>query len=132
MKPAAREWVEKAEGDYRTAPREAKVKRETNWDAVCFHAQQCIEKYLKSLLIETSTRFPKTHDLLALALLLKSALPQLAALEEDLDLLTRFAVAYRYPGESADKREAECAIRSMKKVRRILRKSSAGKTKSRK
>jgi HEPN domain-containing protein len=40
------EWVEKAEGDFRTAEREARVRKAPNYDAVCFHAQQCAEKYL--------------------------------------------------------------------------------------
>ena len=50
LKPATQEWIEKAEGDYRTALRERRVRRRPNHDAVCFHAQQCIEKYLKALL----------------------------------------------------------------------------------
>ena len=49
MKPATQEWIEKAEGDYRTALRERRVRRHPNHDAVCFHAQQCIEKYLNWL-----------------------------------------------------------------------------------
>ena len=32
------EWVKKAEGDLGTAEREAAVKENPNWDAVCFHA----------------------------------------------------------------------------------------------
>ena len=47
MKKLVAEWVKKAEGDAGTAKREAKVKEAaTNWDAVCFHAQQAVEKYL--------------------------------------------------------------------------------------
>ena len=44
------EWIEKAEGDYRTAEREMRVRKAPNYDAVCFHAQQCAEKYLKAFL----------------------------------------------------------------------------------
>jgi HEPN domain-containing protein len=32
-------------------------------DLVCFHLQQCIEKYLKARLNEAGIPFPKTHDL---------------------------------------------------------------------
>jgi len=52
MKPETREWINKAEGDLGTARREMKVTLEPNFDAACFHAQQCAEKYLKARLIE--------------------------------------------------------------------------------
>lgn len=52
MKPLTREWIEKAEGDFATASREIRVRKVPNYDAVCFHAQQCAEKYLKALLQE--------------------------------------------------------------------------------
>jgi HEPN domain-containing protein len=31
-----------------------------------FHAQQCVEKYLKALLVAPGLAFPRTHDLTAL------------------------------------------------------------------
>ena len=49
MKPLTREWVEKAEGNYATARRESRVRKKPNFDAVCFHAQQSAEKYLKAI-----------------------------------------------------------------------------------
>jgi HEPN domain-containing protein len=52
MKPLTSEWVEKAEWDFATANREIRVRKSPNFDAVCFHAQQCAEKYLKALLQE--------------------------------------------------------------------------------
>ena len=45
------EWMEKAEGDYATAERELRARRRPNYDAVCFHAQQAAEKYLKAFLV---------------------------------------------------------------------------------
>jgi hypothetical protein len=44
MNALTREWLDKAEGDYYTALRESRVRRRANYDAVCFHAQQCAEK----------------------------------------------------------------------------------------
>jgi HEPN domain-containing protein len=44
MTPLAAEWVSKAEGDYATARRELRARNKPNFDAVCFHAQQCVEK----------------------------------------------------------------------------------------
>ncbi len=63
MNPIAFEYVEKAEGDFATAERELGVTVNPNYDAVCFHAQQCAEKYLKAQLQESGIRFGKTHDL---------------------------------------------------------------------
>jgi len=66
MKPLTREWIDKAEGDFATALREIRVRKSPNYDAVCFHAQQCAEKYLKAMLQEAEVPFGKTHHLIAL------------------------------------------------------------------
>jgi HEPN domain-containing protein len=68
MKPLTREWVVKAEEDYRVARREQHAKPPAH-TAVCFHAQQCVEKYLKALLQEHELSFSRTHDLEALMML---------------------------------------------------------------
>jgi HEPN domain-containing protein len=62
MKPITREWVEKAEADFATARRELRVRKEPNLDAVCFHCQQCVEKYLKGRLQQDRIVFAKTHN----------------------------------------------------------------------
>ena len=41
-----REWIEKAEHDLTLAAHALKLKEKCPGDLVCFHAQQCIEKYL--------------------------------------------------------------------------------------
>jgi HEPN domain-containing protein len=125
MKPLTREWVEKGEGDRSTARRELRVRKSPNFDAVCFHAQQCAEKYLKALLQERGAAIPRTHNLEALAKPLLPANPALATLAASLRTLGAYAVETRYPGKSSDRamaREAlaHCeAIRAA--VRRILR-----------
>jgi HEPN domain-containing protein len=43
MNPLTLEWIEKAEGDFATAQREQRARKMPNYDAVCFHAQQCAE-----------------------------------------------------------------------------------------
>ena len=45
MNSQVTEWVLKAEGDFLTAGRELRARKSPNYDAVCFHAQQCAEKY---------------------------------------------------------------------------------------
>ena len=76
MNELVREWIEKAEGDVRTAEREASVTEGPNWDAVCFHGQQAVEKYLKPLLQREDIPFSKTHDLAILADLLLPTYPE--------------------------------------------------------
>ena len=125
MKPITVEWVRKAEGDFVTAERELSAASDPNYDAVCFHSQQCVEKYLKGMLQEAEVHFEKTHDLAAL---LDSALvlePDWENLRSELDLLSSFAVDFRYPGEFATEAEAECSIVTCRKLRQLVRASLA-------
>jgi len=66
MKRATAEWVTKAEGDFAMVEREARARKSPSYDGLCFHAQQCAEKYLKALLCEAAMEIPRTHDLVAL------------------------------------------------------------------
>lgn len=47
MSPLTAEWVAKAEGDLTSALRDWRARKVPNYDAACFHAQQCAEKYLR-------------------------------------------------------------------------------------
>ena len=62
MNPLTLEWIEKAEGDLHTALRELRARKFQNYDAVCFHAEQVAEKYLKAYLQDSSINVPKTHN----------------------------------------------------------------------
>jgi HEPN domain-containing protein len=66
MKPITTEWVAKAEADFATLERESRARSKPNYDAVCFHAQQCAEKFLKARLCEAGIELAKIHDLVAL------------------------------------------------------------------
>ena len=113
MKELVVEWVKKAEGDAGTARREAVVKEAPNWDAVCFHAQQAVEKYLKGLLQQEGIPFPKTHDLSVLLNLILPIFPELNELTDDLEWLSALAIEFRYPGEEAVQKDAESALTIM-------------------
>ena len=64
MKPTTREWVKKAENDFKVAVLILRRRKDVVPDAACFFCQQCIEKYLKARLLEAGITFPRTHDLL--------------------------------------------------------------------
>lgn len=123
MSPMTQEWVDKAEGDFGTAERELSVLSNPNYDATCFHAQQCIEKYLKARLQEAGIPFGKTHDLSLLLDMVLPVEPNWDTLRPDLQALNAFAVAYRYPGDSAGISEAQEAMLKCRNVRLIIRQS---------
>ena len=121
MQPDVAEWIVKAEADWATARREFQVRRRTNFDAVCFHSQQCIEKYLKARLILADIGFPKTHDLVALLALVQKAEPLWQPWKEHLAKLTYYAVTVRYPGESAGRADAAETLKVAKLLRDEIR-----------
>jgi len=102
MNPLTLEWVAKAEGDRATAERELRATTDLNLDAVCFHCQQCVQKYLKARLQEANILVPRTHDLTTLLDLLLPIEPTWKRLRAGLQRLSTFAVVYRYPGLFAD------------------------------
>jgi len=109
MQPETAEWVEIVEGDFLTATREAAAKV-PNFNAACFHAQQCIEKYLKALLVEHNIVFPKTHQLGFLGDLLPRAAGDLDPIGGELARLSPYAIDVRYPRGGADAAEARQAL----------------------
>lgn len=121
MKDLTKEWIKKSEGDVGTAVRESSVKEGANWDAVCFHAQQAVEKYLKGILQEIEKPFSKTHDLSVLLELALSEFPELSVLADDLEWLSAFAVEFRYPGEEALEEDAKHALAIMERVLSLLK-----------
>jgi len=71
MKRPTREWVKKAEADFRGARSLARQTPSLH-DLVCFHSQQCAEKYLKALLEELGIAIAKSYDLEKLLAVLQS------------------------------------------------------------
>jgi HEPN domain-containing protein len=121
MNPAVAEWVSKAEGDFLTAGRELRARKSPNYDAVCFHAQQCAEKYLKAVLQENDKPIPKIHNLIELMLLCEKMDSTFEMLRADLVTMERFSVGVRYPGEMAEKEDAQSAYAAAGTVRTFVR-----------
>jgi HEPN domain-containing protein len=117
----AREWLSKAEGDF-AAARTLFGLDGAPW-IICFHAQQAVEKYLKTLLVVRQTPFGKVHDIDELLRALPE--PERPPLDaEAASDLTRHAVASRYP-EAAEPslEEAGRAVGYAAKVRDFVRKA---------
>jgi len=120
MNELAAEWIEKAQGDFNVAQRELRVRRLPNYDACCFHAQQCAEKYLKAFLVSRKVEPPRTHNLVDLLTMSVAQDEALELIRGALELLNAYAVDIRYPGESATKEEAREAAKAMKQVREFM------------
>ncbi|MBI3324142.1 MAG: HEPN domain-containing protein [Candidatus Omnitrophica bacterium] len=116
-----RDWVGKAEEDFAVVQTLVRKRRPAVHDAVCFHAQQCAEKYLKALLTRERIAFPKTHDLLDLLGLAKRCDSALELFRPHLEYLEPYAVNLRYPGERATRGEARRSTRVIASVREALR-----------
>ena len=119
-----REWVAKAESDLRAAVYLLEPRVEQPTEAVCFHAQQCAEKYVKALLVFRSTDFPKTHDIEQLTALVPADLRPRLTLEEERRFIG-YATAARYPGSgeiplAEAKRAVALARRLRREIRRVL------------
>jgi HEPN domain-containing protein len=123
MKPITLEWIDKAEGDWYSAQRESRARQRPNYDAACFHAQQCVEKYLKAKLEEAGIVFSRTHNLINLLTLALAVEPTWTVLQPRLTALNVYAIAFRYPGISATKSNAANALKDCREVRRIIRQS---------
>ena len=118
--PLTLEWIQKAEGDY-AMMRQSHESSNPIYDGICFHAQQCVEKYLKAWLQEANIRFMKTHDLKELLTLIIPTIPAWRAWEVDLSTLSRHAVDFRYPGKSATAADATHAMHVCTDVRQAVR-----------
>jgi len=113
--PHAEEWFKKADEDYRVAERELAAEPPA-YGAVCFHAQQAVEKLFKGLLVDAGVDFPRTHDLTFLLRVVNTKTSVFAALGDELTALSIAAVEVRYPGSQPDRRQADAAVATMKAV----------------
>jgi HEPN domain-containing protein len=117
-----REWLAKADNDLKTAAHTLSLGKDCPTDTVCFHAQQCVEKHIKALLVLRATPFPKTHEIAVLRALLPPRLrPKLDRKVQE--SLTNYATALRYPESGLDVPlpEARKAVAIARRVRREVR-----------
>jgi len=93
----AKEWMAKGDNDLKNAAHTLKLGEKCPIDTVCFHAQQCVEKYLKAFLVTMKKDFPRTHDIEALLSLIPKSV-NISLSVEDQRKLTEYATITRYPG----------------------------------
>ena len=123
MLPTTREWVLKAEGDYDVVLLLLRSRKRGRHDPTCFHAQQCVEKYLKGRLTEAAIPFAKTHDLDEL---LNLALPverRWTAFSGQFGVMSLYAVLPRYPGMTVSVADARTAVATCRRFRTLARQS---------
>jgi HEPN domain-containing protein len=115
------EWADKAEADYKAAVALNRRRREPLPDIVCYHCQQCAEKYLKAYLIAQGVAPPHIHDLVQLLNLAGLHDATFAARRPLTQALNPYGVMFRYPGMSASEAEARDAVRTVRRLRTFLR-----------
>ncbi len=120
MKRSTGEWIDKAEGDYRSAGK-LLAGESPECDQACFFAQQCAEKDIKTVLNERDRAFPKTHDLKELVERLSPPDSALGDLRPRLERLSQWSMLVRYPGFFANAENARQAVNTAAEVRRICR-----------
>src|SRR5688500_15725978 len=120
MRQVTQTWIDKPEGDLLVA-QQSLASTQPVFDAICFHAQQCVEKYLKAWLQEQGIAYPRTPDLPMLVSLASGTVTGLAAYVSDFQWLSTSAVDVRYPGTSTTRPEAERALRLAADARSLVR-----------
>ena len=115
-----KEWTKKAEEDCLAVEELYKISVRRFATIICFHAQQCAEKYLKALLISRNIEPPRTHSLETLLDLIVDNVPELGQCRDMLTDLTPYRVECRYPGVAATPDDAEYCIETVRELRKAF------------
>ena len=115
-------WIKKAEHDLINAEHTLTMGADCPYDTVCFHGQQCVEKYLKAYLVYRGIDFPKVHDIRPLMQLVPSD-ARLGLELAEVIVVNRFIQGTRYPGdwEEFGRQDADEAVVIARKVRAAVR-----------
>ena len=115
-----KEWLQKAEEDYNAV---VKLEPAETPYVICFHCQQCIEKYLKAFLTVYGEVPPPTHNLIRLNSIATEYEKSLDQIRDSLEELNPYSVAIRYPGIPVAPEDGEVAIEIMGDLRFKLKNS---------
>ena len=116
-------WIRRAESDLKIG-RDELVTEDPATDAICFHMQQCAEKYLKAFLIFHGKEIPRTHDIAFLISLCVQIDPEFRQLIEwSAPYLTSYAVEVRYDTVVFPSvEETQRAVNLAERIRDFIRK----------
>ena len=90
-----RQWLDKADADIRAS--EYLLPQVAFSEIICFHAQQCAEKLLKSLLAHKEIEIAKTHNLKHLLDMTGLSVADIGVEVRDIRKLSSYSVDARYP-----------------------------------
>lgn len=96
-----RQWMDYADEDLRLAEHALEIESGCPCRLIAYHAQQCVEKYLKAFLVYHREDFPYTHNISALLELCEKHADWADSIEQA-ETLTPYAVTARYPGEDEE------------------------------
>lgn len=115
-------WINKAENDLKNAVHVLATMQEPPLDTVCFHAQQCVEKFLKAFLTFHNIEFPFIHELDELAELCSSVDKDFKEMVPRVRILIPYTVEIRYPEESPEisMEDAQLAVEIAKEVKELV------------
>ena len=116
-----RQWIAFGDEDLGLAKHGLTLASSAPYRLIAYHAQQCVEKYLKAYLVYHRIDFPYTHNIARLIELC----PDRHAWGKDMEEaeeLTPFAITTRYPGEDEQVSESEAkrAIDIAESVQRTI------------
>ena len=119
-KSIAREWFDIAETDLSSAEFLQNM-RPVPIEIICYHCQQCAEKYLKGYLSFNGGKISKSHDLPLLNKLCLQYDKDFKEINEDCLYLTDCSVVVRYPF-NLDLEESDMiiAIKHAQKVKSLV------------
>jgi len=120
LKLSAGEWFNKADEDYTVAARESKASPVFH-NIVCYHAQQAAEKMLKAYLQELDIKFMKTHSLLKLLELLKTADVFMVSFQDSFAFIDDLTPDIRYPGPGVTEADAKRALEITEKLKAYIK-----------
>ncbi|MBO4438596.1 MAG: HEPN domain-containing protein [Spirochaetaceae bacterium] len=112
------EWERFAEMDYITANHLDKTLYPKPMEIICYHCQQCAEKYLKALTEYLGKEIEKTHDLGNLATTISESIEVPQNVLVSCAKLTQYGVKIRYPQEfEMSDSHVRAALADMENVR---------------
>ena len=92
------EWIQKGENDLKNS--KVLLQEGGTVDAICFHSQQAVEKYLKAILAFNYVPVRKIHSLVALAKQGAQKEPALLEHMKSYKILEAYYIESRYPPET--------------------------------